>query len=129
MKCFKYSNRPKAYITVKLIEEPYGEETEKIVSVGCTLKGDMQNPTWKVHVPLDLAESVGQELIRLVRLEREQSSKSTLKPSRHTRLYTSDVSSTHDATSKAPTTEDIKALSEVAVSQGRVIKRTKKQQE
>ena len=64
-KCFKYRTRPKSYITVSLIDEPYGENSEKVVSVGSTLSGDTQNPTWKVHVPIDLAEDVGAEIIRL----------------------------------------------------------------
>lgn len=130
MKCFKYSNRPKAYITVKLLEEPYGEETEKVVSVGCTLKGDMQNPSWKVHVPLDLAESVGQELIRLVRLEREKAAKPPLKSALHTRPYPleSCVTRTLEDAPKSHTVEDVKALSDAAVSQGRVIKRARKQE-
>ena len=128
MKCFKYSNRPKAYITVKLLEEPYGEETEKVVSVGCTLKGDMQNPSWKVHVPLDLAESVGQELIRLARLEREKASKPALKSALHVKLYASEDNNSAAEAQKSLTAEDMKSLSEAAVSQGRVIKRVRKQE-
>lgn len=125
MKCFKYSNRPKAYITVKLIEEPYGEDTEKVVSIGCTLKGDMQNPTWKVHIPMDLAESVGQELTRLVRLEREKSSKAISRSSLSARSFTS-VTSEPNLASPPPTEEETRALSDAAVSQGRVIRRQRK---
>lgn len=114
MKCFKYSNRQKSYITVVLLDDPYGENTEKVVSIGCTLKGDMQNPTWKVHVPLHLAESVGQELIRLSR------------PDTSKNLFTSPrprSSPEKEPEVTAPSPVDITALSERAVELGRVIKR------
>lgn len=126
MKCFKYSNRPKAYITVKLLEEPYGESSEKVVSLGCTLKGDMQNPTWKVHVPLDLAESVGQELIRIARLDREKSTKNSDRQTIQAKKTT-----TAENTKPAhvqPSEDETRALTIAAVSQGRVIKRPRKQE-
>jgi hypothetical protein len=124
MKCFKYSNRPKAYITVKPLDEPYGDETENVISVGCTLKGDFQNPTWKVHIPLDLAESVGRELIRLARIDREKTLKTSRKNSGNfsTKEKTVELSSTH-------VVEDVKAASDSAISQGRVVKRRAKSQE
>ena len=55
---FPYKDREKAFITVSTLEEPYGEGSKPVVSVGCTLKGDTDNPTWKVHIPIDLLESV-----------------------------------------------------------------------
>jgi hypothetical protein len=114
MKCFKYSNRQKSYITVVLLDDPYGENTEKVVSIGCTLKGDMQNPTWKVHVPLHLAESVGQELIRLSRPDTTKNRFASPQP------RSSPAKETEVA---APSPADITALSERAVELGRVIKR------
>ena len=53
-----YKDRPKASITVALLKEPYGKDSEEVVSVGCTLKGDIDNPTWKVHIPTDILDEV-----------------------------------------------------------------------
>lgn len=114
MKCFKYSNRQKSYITVVLLDDPYGENTEKVVSIGCTLKGDMQNPTWKVHVPLHLAESVGQELIRL---SRPDTTKNRFAPPQPRSSPEKEPEVT------VPSPADMSALSERAVELGRVIKR------
>jgi len=30
--------------------------------VGCTLKGDIENPSWKVHIPKDILKEVVDEL-------------------------------------------------------------------
>ena len=49
-----YKNRLKSYILVTEIEEPYGAGSDPVVSIGCTLKDEIYNPTWKVHVPRDL---------------------------------------------------------------------------
>lgn len=70
MKAFKYTNREDSFITVTKIEEPYGPDTASVVSVGCTLKGDLDNPSWKVHIPADLAHQVAREIIHLVKYEK-----------------------------------------------------------
>ena len=48
----KYKDRENAFITTAEIIEPYGENSDTVISVGSTLKGDIENPTWKVHVPI-----------------------------------------------------------------------------
>ena len=53
-----YKDRKNSYIVVKRIDEAYGEGSDSVVSVGCTLKGDVENPTWKVHIPVDLISDV-----------------------------------------------------------------------
>jgi len=53
-----YRDREKASITVTRIDEPYGKDSMSVVSIGSTLKGDIDNPTWKVHIPVDLVEEV-----------------------------------------------------------------------
>ncbi len=121
MKCFKYNNRQKSYITVILLDDPYGEGTETVVSIGCTLKGDMQNPTWKVHVPLHLAESVGQELIRLARPDKSPWKVQSAPVRRITSAEASDSPPIQEATLNA---SEISSLSARAVEMGRVIKRT-----
>ena len=63
MKKFKYRTRENSYITVVKVDEPYGDGSESVLSVGCTLKGDVDNPTWKVHIPMHLAREVASELL------------------------------------------------------------------
>ena len=38
-------------ITVAVVEEPYGPDSENVVSVGISLQGDAGEPDWKVHIP------------------------------------------------------------------------------
>lgn len=121
MRCFKYSNRPKSYITVTQIDDPYGDASGPVVSIGCTLKGDTQNPTWKVHVPINLAEGVAQEMIRLCNIARKEKQSGTRVPARisfdeHGNFIREDAASVEVKI-------DIEAASKNAVTQGRVIKR------
>ena len=57
-KIIPYKDRQNAYIVVKKIKEPYGPGSEDVISIGSTLKGDVENPTWKVHVPISIINSV-----------------------------------------------------------------------
>jgi predicted nucleotidyltransferase len=54
----QYKDREKAFITIAEITEPYGEGSETVISVGSTLKGDIDNPSWKVHVPVYMIDQV-----------------------------------------------------------------------
>ena len=54
----QYRDREKAFITIAEITEPYGEGSETVVSVGSTLKGDIDNPSWKVHVPVYMIDQI-----------------------------------------------------------------------
>jgi hypothetical protein len=38
-------------ITVATVEEPYGEGSEPVVSVGVWLSKGSDEPDWKVHIP------------------------------------------------------------------------------
>ena len=58
IEAFPYKGRKNSFITVSTLEEPYGKGSDSVVSVGCTLKGDTDNPSWKVHIPMDLLERV-----------------------------------------------------------------------
>ena len=53
-----YTDRNKSYIVVTRVDEPYGAGSGPVVSVGCTLKGDVSNPTWKVHIPESILDDV-----------------------------------------------------------------------
>ena len=46
-----YQDRENSFITIAQIDEPYGPGSDSVISIGCTLKGDIENPSWKVHVP------------------------------------------------------------------------------
>jgi hypothetical protein len=61
---FPYPDRENAYITVHTLTEPYGEGSESVVSVGCTLKGAVDDPTWKVHIPIDMLFDVAISLVK-----------------------------------------------------------------
>ncbi len=39
-------------ISVALIEEPYGEGSATVASIGISLTGSTDNPEWKVHIPM-----------------------------------------------------------------------------
>lgn len=53
-----YKDRDNAFIVVKLLKEPYGPNTEDVISIGSTLKGDTDNPSWKVHIPANLIKEL-----------------------------------------------------------------------
>ena len=59
LRVFPYPNRDRAAITVCRVTEPYGPGSGEVVSVGCTLKGKPEEPSWVVHVPVELASEVG----------------------------------------------------------------------
>ncbi len=61
---FPYTDREKASITVMTVKDPHGPDSAPVVSIGCTLRGDVENPTWKVHIPPDLLEDVALALYR-----------------------------------------------------------------
>ena len=54
----QYKDREKAFITIAEITEPYGDGSESVISVGSTLKGDIENPSWKVHVPVYMIDQI-----------------------------------------------------------------------
>jgi hypothetical protein len=61
---FEHPERRNAFITVTTLENPYGLGTRSVISVGCTLNGDTENPMWKVHIPVSLAASVADAVLR-----------------------------------------------------------------
>ena len=67
----QYKDREKAFITIAEITEPYGEGSETVVSVGSTLKGDIENPSWKVHVPVYMIDQIIEALHDVKRGETE----------------------------------------------------------
>ena len=45
-------------ISVTHIDNPYGEGTKSVVSVGVTLKGEGHEPDWKAHIPYENLDDV-----------------------------------------------------------------------
>ena len=45
-------------ITISHIEEPYGENSAPVVSIGISLNGDDNKPDWKVHIPYENIDEV-----------------------------------------------------------------------
>lgn len=43
----------KGVISITKIDEPYGEGSGSVASIGISLVGDEANPQWKVHIPLE----------------------------------------------------------------------------
>ena len=60
---FPYTDRSNASISVKVIDQPYGPESPTVLSIGSTLKGKPDDPSWVVHVPMDLIPSVAQAMM------------------------------------------------------------------
>jgi hypothetical protein len=39
-------------ISIAKIEEPYGEGSATVASIGISLSGNKEKPEWKVHIPM-----------------------------------------------------------------------------
>ena len=70
LRVFPYPDRERAAITVCRVTEPYGPGSGEVVSVGCTLKGKPEEPSWVVHVPVELASEVGWAMQQAARSKR-----------------------------------------------------------
>ena len=57
---FKLSGTENGKIEVAIIKEPYGKESESVVSIGIFLNSDPEtlNPNWKVHIPKSNIDAV-----------------------------------------------------------------------
>ncbi len=45
-------------ISVEKLENPYGEGSDAVASIGISLNGDATNLEWKVHIPLENLDEV-----------------------------------------------------------------------
>ncbi len=48
----------KGIISISKLEEPYGEGSETVASIGISLAGKSSEPDWKVHIPLENLDEV-----------------------------------------------------------------------
>jgi hypothetical protein len=54
IKTIKLSHLPEGTITVVNINEPYGEFSTAVTSIGVSLKDkEDKEPEWRVHIPID----------------------------------------------------------------------------
>ncbi len=52
-------------ISISKIEEPYGEGSNTVASIGISLAGNADEPEWKVHLPLANLDAVIEALQKL----------------------------------------------------------------
>jgi len=53
IKSFQLAGTKTGTISVSHIEEPYGADSASVVSIGISLKGDINEPDWKAHIPYE----------------------------------------------------------------------------
>ena len=53
LKSFKLAGTKEGTISVSSIQEPYGKGSNSVVSIGISLKGDIDEPDWKAHIPYE----------------------------------------------------------------------------
>ncbi len=58
LKSFKLAGTKNGTISVSNIDEPYGNESASVVSIGISLKGDSDEPDWKAHIPYENLEDL-----------------------------------------------------------------------
>jgi hypothetical protein len=55
---FPLANTKEGLITVSHINEPYGDGSKPVVSIGISLNGDNEKPDWKAHIPYENIDDV-----------------------------------------------------------------------
>ena len=45
-------------ISISVVDEPYGPNSDSVISVGVFLSKDKTEPDWKVHIPAENVEEV-----------------------------------------------------------------------
>ena len=55
---FKLAGTENGKVEVAVINEPYGEGSDSVASIGIFLDANNQEPDWKVHLPKDNIDAV-----------------------------------------------------------------------
>ena len=58
LKTIPLSGTDKGVISISNMDEPYGEKSSSVVSIGISIKGDSNAPDWKAHIPYDNVDEV-----------------------------------------------------------------------
>jgi len=45
-------------ISISVVDQPYGADSESVASIGISLKKDSSEPEWKVHIPKENIDAV-----------------------------------------------------------------------
>ncbi|WP_234697089.1 hypothetical protein [Nitrosophilus alvini] len=53
IKFFNLYGTKDGVVTVTHLTEPYGKNSEPVVSIGISLNGNLEEPEWKVHIPYE----------------------------------------------------------------------------
>ncbi len=53
LKTFKLAGTKDGEISISKIEEPYGPNSQAVVSIGISLKAGSEEPDWKAHIPYE----------------------------------------------------------------------------
>ncbi len=67
LKTFKLAGTKTGIISVSHLQEPYGEDSSPVVSIGISLKGDSNEPDWKAHIPYENLD----DLIEALKMAKE----------------------------------------------------------
>jgi len=68
IKFFHLHNTKDGVVSVSHINEPYGEGSEPVVSIGVSLDGNIKKPEWKVHIPYENID----DLIEALQIARDE---------------------------------------------------------
>jgi len=58
LKTIPLANTKEGIISISHIQEPYGEGSKPVVSIGISLDGDENKPDWKAHIPYENIDDV-----------------------------------------------------------------------
>jgi hypothetical protein len=61
-KTIALSGTKNGVISITKLDNPYGEGSGSVASIGISLNGESNNPEWKVHIPLENLEEVAAAL-------------------------------------------------------------------
>ncbi len=53
IKIFNLYGTKEGVVSVAHVTEPYGPDSEPVVSIGISLSGNAKEPEWKVHIPYE----------------------------------------------------------------------------
>jgi len=53
IKEFKLAGTKDGVISIAHIDEPYGSDSNPVVSIGISLKSNADEPDWKAHIPYE----------------------------------------------------------------------------
>jgi len=58
IKTIPLANTKEGIISISHIDEPYGEGSKPVVSIGISLDGEESKPDWKAHIPYENIDDV-----------------------------------------------------------------------